>query len=102
MNPHIMFDALRKAENGVEISLCVIPNADRTALAGYDEWKHCFKFKTNALAEKNKANRALLDFFQSLFGKEVALTKGERSRNKTILVLGATLEDVSDKLEKQK
>ena len=94
-----MFDALRKAKNGVEVSICVTPNADRTALAGYDSWKRCFKFKTTALAEKNKANRAVLDFFQSLFGKDVALLSGERSREKTILVLGATLEEVSGKLK---
>lgn len=95
-----MFDALRKVENGVEISLCVVPNADRTTLAGYDKWKNCFKFKTTALAEKNKANRAVLNFFQSLFGKDVALVSGEKSRKKTILVLGATFEEVSEKLKK--
>jgi uncharacterized protein (TIGR00251 family) len=97
----VMFDALRKAENGVQIGLWVQPGADETALVGYDEWKGSFKFKTSALAEKNKANKAVLEFFESLFGRKAALVSGEKSRDKKILVLGATLDEASDIINKE-
>lgn len=97
----VMFDALRKVENGVLISLRVQPGADETALMGYDKWKGCFKFKTSALAERNKANKATLEFFESLFGKKAALVSGEKSRGKQILVLGATLDEASDIINKE-
>lgn len=93
---------MRETENGVEINLWAVPNADTTALVGYDEWKGCIKFKTTALAVKGKANKAVLEFFESLFGKKVELVKGAKSRSKTLLVLGATLDEVAERLQTTK
>ncbi len=98
----MMFDALREVEDGVVMRLRVVPGASKTALDGYDNWKKSIRFKTSEPADKGRANRSLLDFFNSLFGKEVVLSTGAKSRDKQILILGATLKEVSDTLKKQK
>ena len=93
-----MLDALRKVEKGVVIRLRVVPGASKTAIDGYDNWIKSIKFKTSEQAEKDKANRSILEFFASLLGKETVLVSGARSKQKEVLVLGATLEEVSEAL----
>lgn len=93
------YDALREVENGVVIRLRVVPGASKTALDGYDNWKKSLKFKTTEPAERGKANRSVLEFFENLTGRKTALSSGVKSRSKEILVLGATLKEVSDKLK---
>lgn len=97
----IMFDALREVEGGVAVRVWVVPGASRTSLEGYDIWKKSLKFKTKEPAEKDAANRSLLGFFSSLFRKKTILRSGARSKQKEVLVLGATLKEVSDILSRQ-
>jgi len=96
----IMFDALREVEDGVAIRVWVVPGASKTALDGYDIWKKSLKFKTAEPAKKDAANRSLLGFFSSLLSRQTALKSGARSKQKEVLVLGATLKEVSDSLNK--
>ncbi len=98
--PSIMFDALREVENGVVVRVRVIPGASKTTLEWYDNWKKSIKFKTTEPAKRGKANRSVLEFFEDLTGKRATLLSGAKSRDKEILVLGATLKEVSDKLNK--
>jgi uncharacterized protein (TIGR00251 family) len=95
-----MFDALRETDEGVIIRLWVIPGASQTALGEYDNWKRSLKFKTSEPAEKDKANRSILEFFKTQFGKRAALVSGARSKQKEVLVLGATQKEVLGKLTK--
>jgi uncharacterized protein (TIGR00251 family) len=96
-----MFDALRETDEGVVIRLWAVPGASETTLCEYDSWKKAFKFKTSEPAEKDKANRSILDFFETLLGKKARLISGARSRQKEVLVLGATLKEVVQTLQKQ-
>ena len=92
-------DALRVTDEGVVIRLWVVPGATRTKIDGYDCWKKAIRFKTSEPADKDKANRSILDFFKTLIGKETALVSGARSKDKQVLVLGAAQKDVVDALE---
>jgi uncharacterized protein (TIGR00251 family) len=94
-----MSDALRQVEGGVVIKLWVVPGANKTAIDGYDTWKGLLKFKTKEPAKNNAANRSILEFFTSLLGKKTVLMSGEKSKRKEVLVLGATLNEVSEKLK---
>ena len=78
--------------------LWVVPGASQTALGEYDIWKKSLKFKTSEPAEKDKANRSILVFFESLFGKRTLLVSGARSKQKEVLVLGATQKEVLNTL----
>jgi len=94
-----MFDALREVDNGVAVRLWVVPGAKDTKIDGYDNWKKSIKFKTTEPPERGKANRSILAFFSSLTGRKTALQSGARSKQKEVLVLGATLKEVSDALK---
>lgn len=86
---------LRVAKNGAVIRLWVIPNASETGPVEYDDWRQSFKFKTKEPAKDGQANRSILGFFSSRLGKEAVLISGAKSKEKEILVLGATLEELS-------
>jgi uncharacterized protein (TIGR00251 family) len=96
-----MSESIIKTENGVLVRLYVLPKANKTGLAGYDKWRHRFKFKTTSPPIEGKANESVLDFFESLLGKKVKLAGGQKSIKKKILVLDATLDEISDVLKKQ-
>ena len=93
--------ALRVVNKGVVIRLWVLPGATKTTLVEYDNWRKSFRFKTKEPAQKGAANRSIAEFFTRILGKETVLLKGAKSRQKEILVLGATLDEVSKTLEKQ-
>lgn len=93
-----MHQALRVIDKGVVITLWVIPGAKKTALDGYDAWRKSLKFKTKELPHEGAANRSIVNFFTSLFGKETVLITGAKSKGKEILVLGASLEEVQTHL----
>ena len=95
-----MLDALREVEKGVVVKLWVVPGASRTAIDEYDNWKGSIKFKTKEPAKNDAANRSILEFFGSLIGKKTVLMTGARSKSKEILVLGATLKEVTQALKK--
>lgn len=95
-----MLDALREVEDGVIIRLWVVPGASKTAIDGYDNWKRSLKFKTKEPAQNNAANLSILEFFGSLFGKKAVIKTGGKSKQKEVLVLGATLKEVSGALAK--
>jgi hypothetical protein len=94
-----MKQALRVVDKGVVISLWVVPGAKKTTLDGYDNWRKSLKFKTKEPPHEGMANRSIAAFFSSLFGKESVLLTGAKSKQKEVLVLGATLEEVSKALE---
>ena len=90
----IMHQALRVVDNGVAIRLWAMPGAKKTALDGYDNWRKSLKFKTKEPAINDAANRSIVEFFSSLTGKETVFTTGARSKQKEVLVLGATLDEI--------
>lgn len=93
-----MHNALRVTDDGVVIKLWVVPGASETSIGEYDNWKKSIKFKTKEPAEKDRANRSILDFFDSLTGRKTVLLSGAKSKSKEVLVLGATLEELNKKL----
>jgi uncharacterized protein (TIGR00251 family) len=90
--------ALRVVDKGVVISLWVVPGAKKTALEGYDDWRKSLKFKTKEPPYEGMANRSIEGFFSSLLGKESVLLTGAKSKQKEVLVLGATLKEVQTRL----
>jgi uncharacterized protein len=73
------------------LELRIQPGARRTELVG--EHGGRLKVKLAALPVEGKANRCLLEYLSTLFAVPAAhlrLLRGESSRTKTVLVLGAT------------
>ncbi len=83
-----MDDAVKESENGVLIDLTVSPNAKKTEIVGYNEWRKSIEVKVSSPPKGGKANAELIRFLKDVFGRDVKIVKGQTSTQKTILVEG--------------
>jgi uncharacterized protein (TIGR00251 family) len=95
-----MDSAIKETENGVLINLDVSPNAKKTEIAGYNEWRKAIAVRVGSPPKGGKANAELIKYFEKVFGKDVKIVKGQTSTQKTILVEGIT-KDEAIKILKQ-
>ncbi len=91
---------MKEVKDGVILDLEVSPNAKRTAILGYDEWRKALKVSVRCPPKGGKANRELIEFLESTFGCEVEILKGERSTKKTVLLKGIDVERVLEVMSK--
>ena len=75
---HIVDDKLR---------IIVKPNAPETKVLGYDENKKAVRVSVSAVADKDKANKALVRFISKLVKRKVVIVSGSRSREKVLGLL---------------
>ncbi|MEI7541670.1 MAG: DUF167 domain-containing protein [bacterium] len=69
----------------------VLPNSSKTEIIGTNDG--ILKIKLNAPPDKGKANRELVELFSETFKvkrKAVIIVKGDKSRNKSIMIDGIT------------
>ncbi|PIS10047.1 MAG: YggU family protein [Bdellovibrio sp. CG10_big_fil_rev_8_21_14_0_10_47_8] len=85
----------RETPEGVQISLYVQPNAPRSMIIG--EHNGALKIKIKAPPVEGKANEEIVRFFAELLDlpkSKVEMLRGEKSRGKTVLIHGLSLESV--------
>ena len=81
------------------LELKTIPNAPRTAVAGW--LGEVLKIKVHAPALEGRANDALLEFLAEKLGlhrRSVTLLRGDKSRHKVVRIEGLDLPTVKAKL----
>jgi len=77
------------------------PGAKRNEILGFRG--NVLYAKVTAVAEKGKANQALLELVANTFGvpqSAVAIVRGQTSRNKVVSIQGLTREDLKAILER--
>lgn len=87
-------------ENEAKISLRVYPGAPRNEVLGFAEG--VLRVRIAAPPVKGKANRELLSFLSRLLGikeRDLAITRGQTSRNKTVAVCGLSNQQVIERLQ---
>ena len=81
----------------------VVPGSSKSVFpAGYNEWRHCLEIKVTGEAKENKANTDVLATLAAFFhcsSKELRIVTGEKSREKTVLLVNKRLENVLKTLE---
>jgi len=77
---------LVEAKQGVLLPVLVSAEGKQFALVGFDEWANAFKVKVKSKAEKGKANQELVREIQKIFSAEAEIVKGEKSKQKTLLL----------------
>lgn len=88
-------DAVRKTADGLTLNLRVQPGAARTAPAGVEvdgAGAPRLKLRIAAPPVDGKANQAVIAFLSKALGapkRDCALTRGHKSRSKTIAINGA-------------
>ena len=90
---------ITESENGVVLTVKVVPGASRTAIAG--ELDGMVKIKLSAAPEKGKANQCLVEFLAGRLGvkkKSVSIVSCHTSALKKVQICGVTAEDVLSEL----
>ncbi len=90
---------VKQADNRVVFQARVVASSSRTALCGLLDGM--LKVKVAAAAEKGKANDCLIRFLAAKLGvkkKAIEIVKGKTNPVKRLAVVGATVENVIEKL----
>ncbi len=83
----------------VVIRVRVVPRSSRNQILGLDNG--IFKVKLTAPPVEGKANSALVKFLAKGLGipkTDIEIVAGERSKTKSILVRGLTLDEINERL----
>ena len=98
MDKNLKNDIITQKDDGVLISLKLVPNSKRTEII-VDE--NSIKIKVTAQPIENKANKALLDFlskFLKIPKSKIQIVRGQTSKEKTLLIKDATIDYIENKL----
>lgn len=94
--------ALQVTKEGVLLQLHVIPgSADSVFPAGYNPWRNRLEMKVKAEATHNKANDEVRETIASFFHcsqKNISISSGQKTREKTIVIRNITKETMMKKL----
>jgi uncharacterized protein (TIGR00251 family) len=93
---------VKKHQEGAIFNIFVTPKARNIVFpAGYNDWRKCIEISVCAPAEKDKANKEVIQTVAGFFNKplsDIYILSGRTNREKTILVKGETTVFVSDRL----
>jgi len=74
------------SSNKIVVNIKVIPNSTKFLLEGYDAVTNTLRMRVKSKAIKGKANAETLNGLRRIFGRNVEIVSGEKSRNKRISV----------------
>lgn len=87
-----------KDKMGILIDVEISPNAKKNEIGGINEWRKRLIIKIKALPVDGKANKEIAKFFKKTFGKNIEIVSGLTSSQKTICVIGATKDEIINKI----
>ena len=85
---------IRTSKNGFYLEVIVAPKASRNSILG--EYKERIKIALTAPPLDGKANEALIEFLSKLLKtpkRDISITKGLTSKQKTLFIEGVSLEE---------
>ncbi len=82
--------SIREVAGGVEVDVIVSPNAARSEIVGFDEWRGRLVIRLRAPPEKGEANEELRSLLGEKLDVRAEVLKGHTSRMKTVLLRGDT------------
>ncbi len=95
--------AIKDHRDGAILHLFVTTGAKNLVFpAGYNIWRKCLEIKVCSEAKENKANKDVIKTVAEYFKKPVTnvyILSGEKSREKTLLVKGISVESANKKLK---
>ena len=89
---------IRETAVGVEVEVMVSPNAARSEIVGFDEWRGRLVIRLRAPPEKGEANEELVSLLGERINAQVEVLKGHTSRMKIVLLRGDS-KDIVKRLE---
>lgn len=104
LDPKLLTKCINEIDDGILINIEVKPGARKSETEGVDEWRNCLEVRLKARAEKGKANKELIQMLSSLLALPTSnfiIVKGEKSRRKTIKILGLKADELVRMLKHQ-
>jgi len=95
-----MEEALKESKDGVLIDVTVSPNAKRTEVVGYNQWRKAIEVRVKSPPKGGKANTELIEFFRQIFRCDVVIVKGQTSTQKTLLIKDLSKDEVLEILRR--
>lgn len=92
---------IKKSNKGISLFLHIQPNAKKSKILGL--FGNRLKIALQAPATENKANLALIEFLANFLGlakRQIELKSGEKSREKTVVIQGLSLNELSSRLNR--
>ncbi len=81
-------ETFREVSDGVEIDISVSPRSDRSGTEGIDEWRKRLTVRVKAPPLDGRANKEVESLFKDITGCKSTVTRGQTSRQKTVLIKG--------------
>ena len=78
--------SVTETEGGCYISLEVSPGSKKREIKEFDAWRNSVEVAVRAPPKGGKANAELEKFLSEVFGAEVKVVKGRKSRQKVVFV----------------
>jgi uncharacterized protein len=91
-------EVVRSHPDGSLITIWVVPGARRNEIVGY--YAGALRVRITAVAEKGRANKALLAFLEKTLGCRLRLIGGAGSRRKRVVAIDLPAEDLISRLDK--
>ncbi len=85
-----------KDRKGILIDVEISPNAKKSEIEGINEWRKRLTIKIKAQPIEGKANKEIMKFLKKIFKKDIEIVSGLTSSQKTILVIGADKEEITN------
>jgi uncharacterized protein (TIGR00251 family) len=101
MNQDDLKECIVEVDDGILLSVEVKPGSRGSEISGYDKWRKCVEIKVKAHAEKQKANKELMDILSSILflpSENITIFRGATSRKKEIKMIGITKSEVIKKI----
>ncbi len=76
-------NCITSSNKGSYVSIEVHPNSKKNEIK-YNEWRNVIEVKVKSPAISGKANKEVVKLFSQIFGTEVLIVKGAKSRFKVI------------------
>lgn len=90
--------AISEKDNNVLVDIEVSPNSKKFEITGYNQWRNRFEIRIKQIPQKGKANKEILQELSKIFNCDVAIFKGEKSSQKTIIFKNSSKEEIVTKL----
>jgi uncharacterized protein (TIGR00251 family) len=93
-------NALTEISDGILVDIEVSPKSKNFEISGYNEWRERIEIKIKSPPLKGKANKEIINEFSKLTKKDVEITSGHKSRQKTLKIFRISKDEFLDILDK--
>lgn len=85
--------AVKEIDEGILVDIEVSTKSNKFEIAGYNNWRERIEIRIKSPPLKGKANKEIINEFSKLTKKDVEITSGHISRQKTLKLYEITKKD---------